>query len=142
MCQWRSGGWITAYNDAPARVAASVASSAVACSSPPWSARNPNRDRSAQRSSTPALARRPEKLTRRRYSARTTRSRGGDGRAQWRTLLVPHTEETSMADLPAHEQDQIDQANSSGKPPVVFVHGLWLLPSSWDRWRELFENAG
>jgi pimeloyl-ACP methyl ester carboxylesterase len=26
--------------------------------------------------------------------------------------------------------------------PVVFVHGLWLLPSSWDRWVALFEDAG
>ena len=26
--------------------------------------------------------------------------------------------------------------------PVVFVHGLWLLPSSWDRWAEPFEEAG
>src|SRR4029079_483958 len=26
--------------------------------------------------------------------------------------------------------------------PVVFVHGLWLLPNSWDRWREMFEGAG
>ncbi len=25
---------------------------------------------------------------------------------------------------------------------MVFVHGLWLLPSSWDRWRTLFEEAG
>jgi pimeloyl-ACP methyl ester carboxylesterase len=25
---------------------------------------------------------------------------------------------------------------------VVFVHGLWLLPSSWDRWATLFEEAG
>ena len=24
----------------------------------------------------------------------------------------------------------------------MFVHGLWLLPSSWDRWAELFEAAG
>jgi pimeloyl-ACP methyl ester carboxylesterase len=24
----------------------------------------------------------------------------------------------------------------------VFVHGLWLLPSSWDRWRSVFEDAG
>jgi pimeloyl-ACP methyl ester carboxylesterase len=24
----------------------------------------------------------------------------------------------------------------------VFVHGLWLLPSSWDRWATLFEDAG
>jgi non-heme chloroperoxidase len=41
-----------------------------------------------------------------------------------------------------HEQQQVDQANSSGRPSVVFVHGLWLLPSSWDPWRERFEKAG
>jgi pimeloyl-ACP methyl ester carboxylesterase len=26
--------------------------------------------------------------------------------------------------------------------PVVFIHGLWLLESSWDRWAELFREAG
>jgi non-heme chloroperoxidase len=41
-----------------------------------------------------------------------------------------------------HEQSEIDQANASGRQPVVFVHGLWLLSSSWDRWRRLFEEAG
>jgi non-heme chloroperoxidase len=41
-----------------------------------------------------------------------------------------------------HEQQQIEQANSSGKTPVVFIHGLWLLPSSWDRWAAKFEEAG
>jgi Predicted hydrolases or acyltransferases (alpha/beta hydrolase superfamily) len=25
---------------------------------------------------------------------------------------------------------------------VVFIHGLWLLPSSWDAWATLFEEAG
>ncbi len=25
---------------------------------------------------------------------------------------------------------------------MVFIHGLWLLPSSWDNWAELFEEAG
>lgn len=40
------------------------------------------------------------------------------------------------------EKDQVDQANMSGKRAVVFVHGLWLLPSSWDRWAKLFEAAG
>jgi pimeloyl-ACP methyl ester carboxylesterase len=25
---------------------------------------------------------------------------------------------------------------------VVFIHGLWLLPSSWDRWAAAFEEAG
>jgi non-heme chloroperoxidase len=37
---------------------------------------------------------------------------------------------------------QIDTANASGKPPVVFIHGLWLLPSSWQRWADLFAAAG
>ena len=40
------------------------------------------------------------------------------------------------------EIEQIERANASGRTPVVFVHGLWLLGSSWDRWRELFERAG
>src|SRR5262245_50722299 len=39
-----------------------------------------------------------------------------------------------MAEITDHEQGQIDRANSSGKTPVVFIHGLWLLPSSWDNW--------
>ena len=38
--------------------------------------------------------------------------------------------------------DQIDRANATGLTPVVFVHGLWLLPSSWDRWAGVFEEAG
>jgi non-heme chloroperoxidase len=41
-----------------------------------------------------------------------------------------------------YEAEQVAKANASGKTPVVFVHGLWLLPSSWDRWAELFEEAG
>ena len=38
--------------------------------------------------------------------------------------------------------DQVERANASGKTPVVFIHGLWLLPSSWDRWAEVFRAAG
>jgi len=38
--------------------------------------------------------------------------------------------------------DEIERANASGLTPVVFIHGLWLLPSSWDRWAEVFEKAG
>jgi len=41
-----------------------------------------------------------------------------------------------------HEAAQVERANASSAPPVVFVHGLWLLPSSWDRWVTLFEEAG
>ena len=38
--------------------------------------------------------------------------------------------------------DQVAQANASGRVPVVFIHGLWLLPSSWDRWAAMFADAG
>src|ERR1700738_167866 len=38
--------------------------------------------------------------------------------------------------------DQVAKANASGRTPVVFIHGLWLLPHSWDRWATLFEQAG
>ena len=40
------------------------------------------------------------------------------------------------------ETRQVEQANASGRTPVVFIHGLWVLPSSWDRWADLFEDAG
>jgi non-heme chloroperoxidase len=38
--------------------------------------------------------------------------------------------------------DQVAEANASGRTPVVFIHGLWLLPSSWDRWATVFAEAG
>ena len=47
-----------------------------------------------------------------------------------------------MAEFTDREQEEIDRANASGRRPVVFVHGLWLLSSSWDRWREFFEDQG
>lgn len=47
-----------------------------------------------------------------------------------------------MAGLTTHEMQEIERANASGLKPVVFVHGLWLLPSSWDTWRALFEEHG
>jgi non-heme chloroperoxidase len=47
-----------------------------------------------------------------------------------------------MTGITSHETQQVEAANASGRTPVVFVHGLWLLPSSWDRWRSLFEEAG
>ena len=40
------------------------------------------------------------------------------------------------------EARQVEQANASERTPVVFIHGLWLLPNSWDRWADLFEEAG
>jgi non-heme chloroperoxidase len=44
--------------------------------------------------------------------------------------------------IPASMQQEIDQANATGRTPVVFIHGLWLLPTSWDRWAVVFEEAG
>src|SRR6476620_9075958 len=41
-----------------------------------------------------------------------------------------------------HEAQQIARSNATGLQPIVFVHGLWLLPSSWDRWATFFEEAG
>ena len=38
--------------------------------------------------------------------------------------------------------EQIEQANASGRTPVLFVHGLWLLPTSWSRWGAFFHEAG
>jgi non-heme chloroperoxidase len=46
---------------------------------------------------------------------------------------------TSMSD---RETREVEAANASGKTPVVFIHGLWLLPSSWDAWAEFFAQAG
>jgi pimeloyl-ACP methyl ester carboxylesterase len=40
------------------------------------------------------------------------------------------------------EAEQVERANASGREPVVFIHGLWLLPNSWDRWAQRFEEAG
>jgi non-heme chloroperoxidase len=47
-----------------------------------------------------------------------------------------------MPTFTEHDQRQIERANSSGRTPVVFIHGLWLLASSWDRWAAAFEEAG
>jgi non-heme chloroperoxidase len=47
-----------------------------------------------------------------------------------------------MASITEREEREIREANASGRPPVVFVHGLWLLSSSWDRWETLFQGAG
>ena len=49
---------------------------------------------------------------------------------------------TPAAVITDHEAEQVDRANATGLTPVVFIHGLWLLPSSWDRWATVFEEAG
>ena len=47
-----------------------------------------------------------------------------------------------MASISERENREIEAANASGSTPVVFIHGLWLLPSSWADWAEFFEQAG
>jgi non-heme chloroperoxidase len=59
-----------------------------------------------------------------------------------RPEATEHREELPMSTVTDHESGQIEKANASGKTPVVFIHGLWLLPSSWDRWATVFEEAG
>jgi non-heme chloroperoxidase len=52
------------------------------------------------------------------------------------------TPENDTTTITEHEAEQVEHANKTGVMPVVFVHGLWLLPSSWDRWAKLFEESG
>jgi pimeloyl-ACP methyl ester carboxylesterase len=52
------------------------------------------------------------------------------------------TETPPPDERPTPLADQVAQANDSGRTPVVFIHGLWLLPSSWDRWATVFSGAG
>ena len=47
-----------------------------------------------------------------------------------------------VTQIPTSTMEDVEQANATGRTPVVFIHGLWLLPSSWDRWAEVFEEAG
>src|SRR6476661_5816268 len=55
--------------------------------------------------------------------------------------MTPASTETPQT-ITEHENEQIQRANETGLQPVVFIHGLWLLPSSWDRWATVFEEAG
>jgi non-heme chloroperoxidase len=47
-----------------------------------------------------------------------------------------------VATVTEREAGQVDGANTSGRTPVVFIHGLWLLPNCWERWVPVFEEAG
>ena len=49
---------------------------------------------------------------------------------------------TRTSTITAREAEQVAAANASGRQPVVFVHGLWLLAESWDAWTQLFEEKG
>lgn len=50
--------------------------------------------------------------------------------------------ERDRSRLSARELGEIATANASGRPIVVFVHGLWLLAGSWNDWRRRFEHRG
>jgi non-heme chloroperoxidase len=61
------------------------------------------------------------------------------------SVVAAHPEEVTLTStesssppgdktITEHELEQCERANATGRTPVVFVHGLWLLPSSWDRW--------
>jgi non-heme chloroperoxidase len=51
---------------------------------------------------------------------------------------------TSVSPTPIteREREQIERANATMATPVVFIHGLWLLPSSWANWADLFNQSG
>jgi pimeloyl-ACP methyl ester carboxylesterase len=51
-------------------------------------------------------------------------------------------EELGMASTSERERSEIEAANAAGTTPVVFIHGLWLLPSSWANWAGFFKEAG
>jgi non-heme chloroperoxidase len=64
-----------------------------------------------------------------------------------RTIVEPAAERTEEDEMSAtalseRENREIDAANASGNTPVVFIHGLWLLPSSWANWTDFFRQAG
>ncbi len=56
--------------------------------------------------------------------------------------MATTTSDERSTSISASSAEQIDKANATGLTPVVFIHGLWLLPSSWDRWATVFEEAG
>ncbi|MGC4957562.1 alpha/beta hydrolase [Actinomadura citrea] len=47
-----------------------------------------------------------------------------------------------MPSISEREYREIEAANASHNTPVVLIHGLWLLPSSWANWVEFFKQAG
>jgi non-heme chloroperoxidase len=57
-------------------------------------------------------------------------------------LIHPTDGEVGMASISERENREIEAANASGNNPVVFIHGLWLLPSSWANWVDFFKQAG
>jgi len=58
------------------------------------------------------------------------------------STTVSTTAQSDMTSISKRETREIEEANASGNTPVVFIHGLWLLPSSWANWVDFFKQAG
>jgi non-heme chloroperoxidase len=67
------------------------------------------------------------------------------------TIVEPAAERTeedemstsaSPTTITDRELEQVERANETTATPVVFIHGLWLLPSSWANWVDFFMEAG
>lgn len=58
------------------------------------------------------------------------------------TAIPAGSSSVQAATITEHELGEVARANATGLQPIVFVHGLWLLPSSWERWAKMFEEAG
>src|SRR5271168_4260901 len=67
---------------------------------------------------------------------------GVRGRDEMSAVHDAHSPNTGATSITEHEASEVERANATGLKPVVFVHGLWLLPSSWDRWAKVFEQTG
>src|SRR5918992_4000873 len=59
-----------------------------------------------------------------------------------RPITEDEREQVERASISERENREIEAANASGNTPVVFIHGLWLLPSSWANWADYFKQAG
>jgi non-heme chloroperoxidase len=58
------------------------------------------------------------------------------------TTTVRERANVTTTSISERENHEIEAANASGNTPVVFIHGLWVLPSSWDKWADYFKQAG
>ena len=81
-------------------------------------------------------------MTRRRSTAThaTVAPRSGAVTRRWSVTRPKGS--SYMTSISDRERQEIEAANASGDTPVVFIHGLWVLPSSWANWADFFKQAG
>src|SRR5712691_10885128 len=96
----------------------------------------------AQRNDLSTIGNDLEKRTSRRYALQRRDSVLSGNSSSIDLPTNTNQRSNHMTALTTHEQQEIDRANATGLQPVVFVHGLWLLSSSWDGWRALFAEQG